>query len=66
MVEVTNCFGVPHHESAGEVKLGQDYHRSMCKYLNRINDKEKIVGWWVTDGGSSSFSMDCRRDRMMY
>lgn len=47
VVELHNCFGVPHAESGNEVALGQDYHRSMNAQFARVNDKERIVGWCV-------------------
>ncbi len=58
MVEIHNAFGVPHAETGNEVALGQDYHRTMYAQFSRINDKERIVGWYATtlpsveEGGS--------------
>ncbi|KAM3571389.1 hypothetical protein VYU27_006584 [Nannochloropsis oceanica] len=53
VVEIHNAFGVPHAEKENEVALGQDYHRAMYSHFTRINDKERIVGWYATtlEGG---------------
>lgn len=55
VVELHNSFGVPHAESGNEVALGQDYHRSMYAQFARVNDKERIVGWYATtlEGGKT-------------
>lgn len=48
VVQIHNAFGVPHAENGNEVALGQDYHRTMYSQFTRINDKERIVGWYAT------------------
>mmetsp|Transcript_22380 Transcript_22380/g.68922 ORF Transcript_22380/g.68922 Transcript_22380/m.68922 type:complete len:347 (+) Transcript_22380:17-1057(+) len=52
-VEITNCFAVPHTEKEGEVAVGQATNKSMFALLSRINDREKIVGWYATTSGAN-------------
>jgi len=49
-VEVTEVFGVPHHEKSQEiyVAIDKDYHKSMYNFHRIVNRKEQIVGWYTT------------------
>jgi len=47
-VEITNCFQVPHQEGKSGVAIGKDFNRQMLALSNRVNSKEKIVGWFGT------------------
>ena len=51
IVEVTNCFAVPHTEKEGEVAVGQATNKSMYGLLSKINNREVIVGWYATTSG---------------
>jgi len=48
VVEVTNCFAVPHAERGDEVAIGKDFNRQMLSLHLRANRKEVVVGWYAT------------------
>lgn len=50
VVEITDCFGVPHQEKIDElyVAVNTDYHKSMFKFHKRIYRRDAIVGWYTT------------------
>lgn len=48
VVEVTNCFAVPHQEKNDEVAVGKDFNKQMLALCSRVNSMEKIVGWYAT------------------
>jgi translation initiation factor 3 subunit F len=56
MIEITNCFSVPHAERGDEVAIGKDYNKKMYQLYKRIHRKETIIGWYATTTSSSSSS----------
>lgn len=48
MVEVTNCFCVPHKESESQVEANLAYGIDLYELNHRVNAQENIVGWWAT------------------
>jgi len=48
VVEVTNCFAVPHNESDDEVAVDIEYARNMYELHKKVNSREVIVGWFST------------------
>merc|ERR1712098_714816 len=48
VVEVTNCFAVPHNESDDEVAVDIEYARNMFELHKKVNSREAIVGWFST------------------
>ncbi|CAG5130971.1 unnamed protein product, partial [Candidula unifasciata] len=48
VVEVTNCFAVPHNESDDEVAVDIEYARNMYELHKKVNSSETIVGWLST------------------
>jgi len=48
VVEVTNCFAVPHNESDDEVAVDIEYARNMFELHKKVNSAEVIVGWFST------------------
>lgn len=48
MVEVTNCFCVPHKESESQVEADLTYGIDLYELNHRVNAQENIVGWWAT------------------
>merc|ERR1712154_638484 len=48
VVEVTNCFAVPHNESDDEVAVDIEYARNMFELHKKVNVAEVIVGWFST------------------
>merc|ERR1711963_978134 len=57
VVEVTNCFAVPHNESEDEVAVDIDYARSMYELHKKVNANEVIVGWYSTGSEVSVHSV---------
>lgn len=48
VVEIKNCFPVPHSEKDGEVAVGKDYNQTMYKLHSKVNRNEMVVGWYAT------------------
>lgn len=46
VVEITNCFAVPHAERGEEVAIGKDFNKTMLALHMRTNRKESVVGWY--------------------
>ena len=59
VIEVTDCFGFPHHESIvdGKISVTLDVQMSqaMFSFHRRINKKEQIVGWYATTSKDGAF-----------
>jgi len=59
VVEIKNCFPVPHNETAEEVEgetnyevaVDMDFHKTMYDLHRKVNTRETVVGWYST--GSS-------------
>jgi len=48
IVEITNCFTVPHIETQEEVAFDKEYASSMLELYKDANPTEDIVGWFAT------------------
>ncbi|XP_065159435.1 eukaryotic translation initiation factor 3 subunit F-1 [Atheta coriaria] len=48
IVEVTNCFCVPHKEYDDNVEAELSYASDVYDLNRRVNSNENIVGWWAT------------------
>lgn len=48
VVEVTNCFSVPHAERGEEVAIGKDFNKRMLNLHLRSNRRETVVGWYAS------------------
>jgi len=48
VVEVTNCFCVPHTEQNDEVAMDFDYAKNSGELFKKVNPAEIIVGWYAT------------------
>jgi len=48
VVEVTNCFCVPHKEYEDQVDAELNYAMDLYELNRRVNAQENIVGWWAT------------------
>ena len=46
-VEVRSAFAVLHSETADQVAVDMEYHRTMYDLHHKVNPKEVIVGWFV-------------------
>mmetsp|Transcript_4122 Transcript_4122/g.14555 ORF Transcript_4122/g.14555 Transcript_4122/m.14555 type:complete len:282 (+) Transcript_4122:82-927(+) len=49
VVQIRSCFPVPHSEE-GEIAVEGEYLRSMLELHSRANPRERIVGWYSSDG----------------
>lgn len=47
VVEVTNCFCVPHKEHADQVEAELNYAMDVYELNRRVNASENIVGKWL-------------------
>jgi translation initiation factor 3 subunit F len=56
VVEVTNCFSVPHAERGEEVAIGKDFNKTMLGLHLRANRKETVVGWYASAANGDSES----------
>ncbi|CAH1103942.1 unnamed protein product [Psylliodes chrysocephalus] len=48
IIEVTNCFCVPHKEYCDQVEAELSYAMDVYDLNKRVNSSEAIVGWWAT------------------
>ncbi|XP_014213457.1 eukaryotic translation initiation factor 3 subunit F [Copidosoma floridanum] len=48
VVEVTNCFCVPHKEYEDQVDAELNYALDLYELNRLVNAQESIVGWWAT------------------
>ncbi|KIY63078.1 Mov34-domain-containing protein [Cylindrobasidium torrendii FP15055 ss-10] len=55
-IEVRSSFAVLHKETAEQVAVDMDYHRTMYDLHHKVNPKEVIVGWYSTGSDLNSFS----------
>ncbi|PSN53426.1 Eukaryotic translation initiation factor 3 subunit F [Blattella germanica] len=56
VVEVTNCFCVPHKEYEDQVEAELNYAMDLYDLNRRVNVQEAIVGWWATGNEVTSHS----------
>jgi len=57
IVDVTNCFAVPHNESDDEVAVDIEYARNMYELHKKVNSSENIIGWFSTGSEVSVHSV---------
>ncbi|CAL8087499.1 unnamed protein product [Calicophoron daubneyi] len=48
IIEVTNCFGVPHLESETDVQMDFEFGKNMSQLERKVNSAQRIVGWYAT------------------
>ena len=48
VVEIKNCFAVPHSESDDQVAVDVVHHQTMAELQKKVNSHERIVGGWST------------------
>ncbi|KDR08893.1 eukaryotic translation initiation factor 3 subunit F-1 [Zootermopsis nevadensis] len=56
VVDVTNCFCVPHKEYEDQVEAELNYAMDLYDLNRRVNTQEAIVGWWATGNEVTSHS----------
>ncbi|XP_014673026.1 PREDICTED: eukaryotic translation initiation factor 3 subunit F-like [Priapulus caudatus] len=57
VIEVTNCFTVPHNESEDEVAVDMEFARNMHDLHKKVNAAEAIVGWYATGNDVTAYSV---------
>lgn len=58
VVEVKNCYAVPHSESHDQVSLDVQHHHTMAALQQRVSPRERIVGWFSSGDPDTSRSRD--------
>jgi len=48
VVQVTNCFPVPHNEKPDQFALNMDFHKRMLNLHSTVSPHQQIVGWYST------------------
>jgi len=65
VVEIKNCFPVPHNELAEEggdgdtqyqVAVDMEFHRTMYELHKKVSPREVVVGWYATGGAITPHS----------
>lgn len=56
VIEVKNCYVVPHNESSEQVAVDIAHHKTMFDLHQRVAPSEVIVGWFAT--GPALFNSD--------
>jgi len=54
VVQVTNCFPVPHNEKPDQFALNMDFHKRMIGLHSTVSPHQQIVGWYSTAFNSAS------------
>ncbi|KAK9331979.1 JAB1/Mov34/MPN/PAD-1 ubiquitin protease-domain-containing protein [Lipomyces starkeyi] len=55
-IEIRSAFAVPHIESAAQVEIDMEYHKTMYNLYHKANPKEILVGWYATSLELNAFS----------
>ncbi|KAK9456428.1 JAB1/Mov34/MPN/PAD-1 ubiquitin protease-domain-containing protein [Dipodascopsis uninucleata] len=55
-IEIRSSFAVPHIESAAQVEIDMEYHKTMYNLHHKANPKEILVGWYATSLELNAFS----------
>ncbi|KAF8663454.1 hypothetical protein AX16_001024 [Volvariella volvacea WC 439] len=55
-VEIRSSFAVLHSETAEQVAVDMEYHRTMFDLHHKVNPKEVIVGWYSTGSNLNTYS----------
>ncbi|KAK9820279.1 hypothetical protein WJX72_008550 [[Myrmecia] bisecta] len=53
VLEVKNCYAVPHKESYDTVEMDIMHHKTLVDLHAKVNPKEVVVGWYSTGTGVS-------------
>merc|ERR1719305_1237746 len=64
VVEIKNCFPVPHNETAEQVQgeiecqvaVDMEFHRTMYELHRKVSTREVVVGWYATGREITSHS----------
>jgi len=57
IIEVTNCFTVPHTEWKDEVAVDTEFAKKMYELHKKVNVNEQIVGWYSTGSEVTEHSL---------
>jgi len=64
VVEVTNCFTVPHSDANNEAQIHKGFNKEMFELFKKSNPAEMPVGWFSTHPEVNELSM-CYHDYFM-
>ncbi|KAK9843940.1 hypothetical protein WJX84_006794 [Apatococcus fuscideae] len=53
VIDVRNCYAVPHDESSERVAVDITHHQLLAGLQAKVNPKEVVVGWYSTGDGVS-------------
>lgn len=56
VIEIQNCFAVPHNENEDQVAVDMEFHTNMLKLHKQVNSREDVVGWYATGSSISEHS----------
>jgi len=56
VVEIKNCFPVPHNETSDQVMVDHEFHRTMYDLHRKVSTRESIVGWYSTGNAITEHS----------
>lgn len=48
VIDITNCFAVPHSDTLPNGSFDMEHHRSMVQLHQKANPNEVVVGWYCT------------------
>lgn len=55
-IDVRSSFAVLHSETAEQVAVDMEYHRTVYELHHKVNPKEVIVGWYSTGSNLNTYS----------
>mmetsp|Transcript_12048 Transcript_12048/g.13198 ORF Transcript_12048/g.13198 Transcript_12048/m.13198 type:complete len:300 (+) Transcript_12048:196-1095(+) len=56
VVEIKNCFSIPHDEKDGHILFDQQAHEELTRLHMNANSKEIVVGFFETTSGLNEFT----------
>jgi len=54
IVQITNCYTVPHNEKPDQFALNVDFHKRMLTLHGTVAPHQQVVGWYSTAYNSAS------------
>lgn len=58
IVDIKNCYAVPHSEANEQVAVDVQHHQTMASLQQKVNAREQIVGWFSTGTLDMSSGID--------
>lgn len=57
IIEIRNCFPVPHSETDDSVAIDMVFHKTMVELHKRVCPDEAVVGWYATGSAITDHSL---------